>query len=143
MRTFAALGLVFGVICSIAPSGAMAAEATVQSVQGRVLIDHGAGFVEFGAQTKAQAGDRVMASPASTGKIVYADGCSVNVTPGSVVSVGANSPCKAPYLQDGDSRRDSNWGVVPLLIGVTAAAVAYCISGPCNDDNENRGRASP
>ena len=44
----------------------------------------------------ASPGDLVMASPNSSGKITYADGCVVEVTPGAVVAVQEYSPCTTP-----------------------------------------------
>lgn len=142
MRNFVGLGLALGLLCGLAPTAATAgAVATVQSVQGRVMMDRGAGFAALAAPTKAEPGNRVMAEAGGSAKITYSDGCTVNVAPGSVVSVGTTSPCKAPYLLG--QGVGQNWGAAPLILGVTAAAVAYCISAWCRDDNGGRRAASP
>jgi hypothetical protein len=127
------------VAATAAPTLVLAASATVQIDQGRVLIDHGSGFQPAQGAVQAAAGTRVMASPDGAARVIYADGCAVNVRPGSIVSVGVKSPCTAASLAGLEPVEtpppQAGWGAVPLLLGVTGAAVAYCISGPCNDDN--------
>ena len=77
-------------------SGASAS--TVDSIKGRILLNRGDGFQVVAAPTTAKPGDKIMASPGGSAKLLYADGCAVDVRPEAVVTVGAKSPCTAPYL---------------------------------------------
>jgi hypothetical protein len=74
-----------------------AAAATYVDPSGRVALSHGYGFQEIVGRTQVEAGDSVVASPGGHAKIVYADGCAVDVNPGAVVAVQEASPCKAGY----------------------------------------------
>ena len=69
--------------------------ANVEVVQGKVSINHGKGYQPVRGKSDAFPGDTVMASPNGSGKIVYDDGCVVEVKPGAVVAVEQTSPCKA------------------------------------------------
>jgi hypothetical protein len=75
-------------------SAASAATVEVETVQGHLLIKSGdGGFRPVTATTEANAGAQVMASPGGHGRIVYSNGCVVNVYPGAVVTVKEGS-CK-------------------------------------------------
>jgi hypothetical protein len=146
MRIVNAFGLAAAVACGLAVSApAQAARATVQSVQGNVSIDRGTGFQQLTSAMPAEIGNRIMAAPGSSAKIVYGDGCTVEVKPGSVVSVGKESPCRAPNGLFWGNQGTNNWGVIPLVLGGGGAALAYCLSGGfwCDDSNQVRGRSSP
>jgi hypothetical protein len=146
MRIVNAFGFAAAVACGLALSApAHAATATVQSVQGNVSIDRGTGFQQLTSAMPAEVGNRIMAAPGSSAKIVYGDGCTVEVKPGSVVSVGKESPCRAPNGLFWGNQGTNNWGVVPALIGVGGAALAYCLGGGfnCKDNDGARGASSP
>ena len=133
------LGLVAGV-CLVSPALA----ATVQPVQGQVSINRGEGFQPLAGKTQARPGDLVMASPGGEAKILYADGCMVNVKPVKVVSVGAKSPCKAQYyagLIDREPDEDDFLTqMIPFGIGAAAVFTAFCISTDCFGDDDRRRR---
>jgi hypothetical protein len=116
------LGLLF---CSAASA------ATVNSIKGRVLFNRGDGFQVLTAPTTAKPGDSIMASPGGSAKVLYADGCAVDVRPGAVVSVGAKSPCTAPYL-GGLEGPVVQPGPPYLLIGAGIAAVTF--AALCGND---------
>src|SRR5262249_58531451 len=61
--------------------------ATVEIVQGQVSVNQGQGYKQITAASAVSAGDQVMAAPSSRGRIVYDDGCAVDVYPGAVVTV--------------------------------------------------------
>ena len=85
MRRVLSMALGFG-IATVACLPAMAA-ATVQVVQGKVSVNQGQGYKQVAAASAVSTGDQVMAAPGGRAKIVYSDGCAVDVYPGAVVTV--------------------------------------------------------
>jgi hypothetical protein len=122
-----------------------ASAATLQPMQGSVLINRGAGYQSVTQQIVASVGDAVMVGKDGSAQLVYNDQCSVNVKPGSVVTVAAVPPCHNEAAaaeqmnlggggQCGDKGfceppEDHRW--VPLAVLGVAAAVAggLCIAG--------------
>jgi hypothetical protein len=117
--------------------------ATVESVKGKVLINHGDGFQQARSGAPAHAGDRLMASPGSSAKLVYSDRCQVKVVPGSVVSVGKQPPCTAPSLagleqvppQEGFFSNP----VPPFAVGAAIGWGIFCATTYCRE-HEGGGR---
>src|ERR1700674_2270401 len=92
MRVTASIALVLGIFCS-APSLA----ATVEPVRGRTSINQGDGtFHPVTGRLEATIGDSIMVSPDGMARIVYADGCVVDVNPGAVVTISAQPDRKGP-----------------------------------------------
>jgi hypothetical protein len=73
--------------------GTSANAATVTPEKGELLVNRGTGYKPVKQPTEAAAGDRVMARPKSSGRIEYPEGCVVKVSPGTVFTVVAKSPC--------------------------------------------------
>jgi len=126
--------------------GFSASAATVQSVKGKVLINHGDGFLQTATGAQANAGDLLMASAGGSAKLVYPGGCEVNVIPGRVVSVGKQPPCRAPYLAGLEEVPPQESFVSdPLLPFGIAAATGwgiYCAATYCRDHHGGK-PASP
>ena len=125
--------------------GSPALAATVQPVQGQVSINRGEGFQGLAGKTQARAGDLVMVSPGGSAKVLYSDGCTVNVKPVKVVSVGAKSPCKAQYYAGLDIDREPEEDdfltqMIPFAIGTAVVFAAFCISSDCFGDDDGRRR---
>src|SRR5262249_641925 len=68
--------------------------ATVTAQQGQVLVNSGMGFQRVTGAVRADAGATVVANPGGMGKVVYPDGCTVAVEPGTVYTIALESPCK-------------------------------------------------
>ena len=98
--------------------------ATVDSIEGRILLNRGDGFQVLAAPTTANPGDSVMANAGGNAKLRYPDGCVIDIHPGAVVSVGEKSPCTAPYL-GGLEGPVAQPGPPWLLIGAGIAAVTF------------------
>lgn len=125
------------------------AAATIQSVTPEVSINRGQGYKELvtGA-TEASAGDQVMAGPGGHGKIVYADGCVVEVYPGAVVTVQASCKAAKPMmLGEACDPKELNcaaavpgtpWWVYPAAAGLIVGAM--CV-GFCNEENHHHEHA--
>ena len=88
--------------------------ATVNVVSGQVSINRGEGFKPVVKTTQANVGDQVMVRPDSQAKIVYAEGCAVDVNPGAVVGVAGS--CKVATAK-------------PMLAGLEAP-VAAAVAAP-------------
>jgi len=67
--------------------------ATVNATSGQVLINRGEGYVMVAGSTQANAGDTIVVNPGGSAQIMYPDGCVVDVSPGSVATISARSPC--------------------------------------------------
>ena len=69
--------------------------ATIQPIDGETLVNRGQGYTKISRPVKGNAGDLVMVRPNGQAKIVYDDGCELQVSPEEVMNVAAQSPCKA------------------------------------------------
>jgi len=67
--------------------------ATVVPGQGVVLVNHGNGYQNVTEPTTVNPGDIVVVNPGASAQLTYPDGCSVPVAVGTIVTVGAQSPC--------------------------------------------------
>jgi hypothetical protein len=133
----------------MAMTSAAWAGATVVVVKSPVMVSHGEGYSEVTTSIAAARGDQVMAGPQGQARIVYPDGCTVQVGPGGVASVGE---CKQPMTAGLDSNicdpsTDDKCLAAPppaprppyLLYGGIAAgiAVGICAAQGCFDDNDH------
>ena len=89
-------GIVIGLIAVLFGLPTLAATvqpvATVEPVAGKVSLNRGQGFKEVTGRAQANAGDQVMVNPGGRAKIVYLEGCMVDVRPGAVVGIAGS--CK-------------------------------------------------
>jgi hypothetical protein len=108
--------------------GTAASAATVTSEQGEILVNSGSGFRAIKQTLEVSAGDQVMAKPKSAGRVVYAEGCVVRVSPGMVLTIAPNPPCTrtAQHIETQASMPPSgppqgqNSGSDALFLGVVA-----------------------
>ena len=126
------LGRALGFSIGIMACWPAMAAATVQVVKGQVSINQGQGFKQVAAASAVSTGDRVMAAPNSRAKIVYADGCAVDVYPGAVVTVPEK--CYEPMRAGLEAPVEQPFPWAPVLgaaavIGVGACAVSGCFEG--------------
>jgi len=69
--------------------------AMVNATVGQVLVNQGSGYQQVVGSTEARAGSTVVVNPGGSAQILYPDGCSVSVQPGSVYTIQSQSPCLA------------------------------------------------
>ncbi len=123
---------------------ASAISATVVSVKGRVLINHGDGFRQATSGTQANAGDRLMAEERASAKLLYSGGCQVKIVPGQLVSVGSRPPCTAPSLagleQVPPEKTYFNDPVLPFTVSAAIGWGIFCAATYCRDHNHGGGR---
>jgi len=93
MNVQRAFSLASTALLAILSAGAAADAATLEGVEGTVLVDRGGGYATAHGPTQLNPGDSVIANPGGGAKVVYGDGCAVPVRPGSVVAVAGQSPC--------------------------------------------------
>lgn len=91
MRVAAALT---AVILGISFAG-QAFAATVRATGGQVLINRGEGYKMVAGTVQGGPGDTIVANPGGSAQIVYPDGCVIDVLPGSVAVINAQSPCSS------------------------------------------------
>src|SRR5580704_6178274 len=66
---------------------------TVNPSKGVVLVNRGKGFSQIKQPAKVNVGNSVMVGPEGAAIIAYADGCTVDVKPGTVETIAQLSPC--------------------------------------------------
>ena len=91
--------------------------ATLEAVQGQVLVNRGGGYQFEIGPAELKPGDMIIANAGASAHITYGDGCVVPIEVGSVTTAGQRSPCAA---QSGDA---PSFGLSPATLGIGAAAV--------------------
>jgi hypothetical protein len=74
-------------------SGGIARAATVNALQGQVLVNTGQEYRLVDGSIQLEAGATVVANPGAVAQVVYGGGCRVTVQPGSVYQIAGGSPC--------------------------------------------------
>jgi hypothetical protein len=68
-----------------------------KSLKNAVMLSHGTGYAPISGPTVANTGDSLIAFAGGHAKVIYPDGCTVDVNDrGTVVRVSQTSPCKGP-----------------------------------------------
>jgi hypothetical protein len=130
------------------PVSSAAFAATVQPIQGNVLINRGAGYQSVTQQIVATVGDAVMVSKDGSALVVYDDQCSISVKPGNVVTVAAVPPCQKTARLASDAERmnlggrpcgdkgfcepppeDRSWSPLAVIGAAAAVAGGLCVAG--------------
>jgi hypothetical protein len=102
--------------------------ATLEPTQGDLSINRGKGFKPVKHRIVAHVGDSVMVGPSGGGRLVYSDGCKVDVIPGAVLTVTQLSPCASGSMAQNDNR--NWWDMTPQQYGfwaVWGAAAGFII----------------
>jgi hypothetical protein len=98
-------------------AGALQA-ATLDGIQGQVLVNRGSGYQFVVGPADLKPGDMIIANAGATARVTYEDGCAVRIEAGTVTTVGQRSPCAAQGGGQGPS-----FGLTPATIGIGVAAV--------------------
>ena len=139
-------GIVIGLVAVLFGIPTLAATvqpvATVEPVAGKVSLNRGQGFKEVTGRAQANAGDQVMVNPGGRAKIVYLEGCMVDVRPGAVVGIAGS--CKVAMAKPMTAGLEPvvaapTFTIWPLLAGVALAAAASCVGWCPSDSNESKG----
>src|SRR5262249_9683399 len=103
---------------------ASAFAATVQVLQGQVLINRGQGYRMIHDSTEAGPVDTIVANPGGAAQITYPNGCTIKVLPQSVVAISAQSPCQAEQPPSEPPPPPDAPGISTTTMVVGAAGIA-------------------
>ena len=136
------LGSCVAIAGTFAFASIAAEAATLEGLQGVVLVDRGGGFSIVDGPAQLQPGDYVIANPGGSAQIVYADGCRIPVKPGDVGATLQQSPCAGGGAQAPGARQESASGAFSystLLVGggVTALGTGAAVLLLSGDDDDN------
>jgi len=113
---------------------------------GDVKINQGVQFVTAQPGQSVNAGDRILVMEGGATSITYSDGCKMNISGGSLVTVPATSTCKGAELHR-QQIAPSDSGPVGTEVGdydtvntvgwiwLSTAAACFIFCEPENDDN--------
>lgn len=137
MISFKTCARVSGVLAVVVSLSAANAASTVESLGGTVRINQGKGFAVLQGAGAVNPGDTIIADPKGKGRLVYGDGCTVNVKPGAIVTVSEVSPCSlTAQATDPSQQNDPSVGLISVAgvagAGAVAAGVAASGSGGGN-----------
>jgi len=91
--------------------------ATLEAVQGQVLVNRGSGYQFVIGSAELNPGDMIIANAGASAHVTYPDGCVAPVEAGSVTTIGQRSPCA---VQAGDS---PSFSLSPATLGIGAAVI--------------------
>jgi hypothetical protein len=119
------------------------------TLKGNVFVNQGKGFEPVTVAVQARAGDSVMAYMAYKGgraKIVYPDGCAVEVnSTTAVVYVQATSPCKVQVAatQTTGALSVGTYAVGAAIVGGVGAAVILLANGGSDNNGSSHEHSHP
>ena len=131
------------VFLAVGTGGAMAAAyASLQVIEGPIMVNHGSGFEPAIGVVDLNVGDRIMAGENASAVLHYTT-CSVAVTASSIVTVPKSAPCVAGQISNVAVDEDAIFGpfipayVIPgEMAGGFVALVAadrYLLSAPASN----------
>jgi hypothetical protein len=89
------LGLAAGAVQAETTAVGQKITAQIVMAKGKVLLNHGTGFVAAVAQTPLTVGDQLMVGNESSAELFYAaSGCALTVSAGTLLRITADAPCK-------------------------------------------------
>ena len=128
---------------ALAATGQAAAQgtgaATLQDLNGKVLMNKGDGLVSGKAGAALVEGDRIVTLDKSGAKIVFADGCTVTLEENNIFVINAELGCKAlPVASTGSAATAGGFNATAAaLIGASLVGAGLAI-GVGNGNNDNR-----
>jgi len=106
------------------PSAAASLKAaTLEGIQGQVLVDRGSGFDMVAGPTTLKPGDTVIVNPGGLAQIVYDSECKVTVQPGAVIAVRNKSPCSKQVAEADVGEGGGGFATTTLLVGGAAVGL--------------------
>jgi len=144
LKTISMIGAAAAMVAG--PALAQTQPVRVDQVRGEVLVSKGAGFVRATNATLVRPGDRVLARSGAA-RLVYANGCSVQMASGTLATVAATSPCGAKsgtLVKDRDFSRDqggedagffSAGYVLPAIAGIAVIGIAAYVASDTNSSS--------
>jgi hypothetical protein len=147
-RLISASGLFATVAAATALGATGALATTVEVVQAEVSVNRGDGYKPLAGKTTVYAGHLVMAAPNGSAKVIYDDGCVVEVAPGAVVAVYETSPCQAQTAavdtsaQTGAANPRRGYIIAGVVVaGIAGGIVALSSAGGDDEDDDGLKKA--
>jgi hypothetical protein len=141
MRTLCSSVVICAVITTFSVNTSAIA-ATLDSVQGTVQVNSGAGFHKVSGAAQVAAGASIMADPGASAQILYSDGCRIPVRPGSVAVVAPISPCALGQAGPGEGPQTDNTTYDLLAAGVVIGGAVGAGVWSSQRGNNNPGFAA-
>ena len=142
MRWRPVLFFAVGVLCA---RPTFAAQVTVvpdqKSSKGAVMLSRGQGYAPINGPTTAKTGDMVLAFSGGHARVIYPDGCTVEVNDGGTVFVvPETSPCKAPVTLPtmSGSLPAAKYVLGTAIIAGGTAALILSVGGGDNNGGKNK-----
>jgi hypothetical protein len=137
-----ALSFSVGICATVVASsfGSSAIAAVLDSVQGTVQVNTGAGFRKVAAAAQVAPGTSIMADPGASAQIVYSDGCRIPVRPGSVAVVAPISPCaqgQAAPSQGPQTQENTIYDLLGAAVVIGASVTAGVLTSQHGNNNTN------
>lgn len=118
---------------------AAATAATLNPIQGDILVNRGNGYRLESTASELKPGDMVVANAGAAAQIFYPDGCSVPVQAGSIVTIKQVSPCaSAPQTQTFTGLNGSTLATGALVVGGVVGAFLLL-----DNNNKSSSRDNP
>ncbi len=115
----------------LSAAGTSLRAATLEDIQGEVLVDRGGGYTIVSGPTTLNPGDTVIANPGSFAHIFYDESCKVDVQPGNVIAVNKEAPCNGGGSSGGGGGGVSTTTLVigGAVVGLGAGAAVLLTQG--------------
>jgi hypothetical protein len=127
------LPVILGAMVSLTVSG-VAQAALLDSIHGGVRINRGNGYVAVRDAIEAKTGDSIMAAAKGRARLVYSDGCVVDIQPGSVAVVVTESPCAKGATNNEGVGTEAELSTTGMVVsGLALAAVAGGIASAASN----------
>lgn len=138
MISFKTCARVSGVLAAVLSLSAANAASTLENLGGTVRVNQGKGFAVVQGAGAVNPGDTIIADPKGKGRLVYGDGCTVNVNPGAIVTVAEVSPCSlSAQVSDPSQPGGPNVGLIAVAGIAGAGAVAAGVAASSNRGGNN------
>jgi hypothetical protein len=103
-----------------------AQSAVLEALQGGVLVSRGGSSYQLvDRPTQLRAGDSVLANPGGSARVVFENGCAVDIQPGMVFTVGEAPPCDSV---GGETTGSTDYTTVAVGAAVVAGGVGLALA---------------
>jgi hypothetical protein len=115
-------------------AGSAVSAATLEGIQGEVMINTGAGYRFVSGVVELKPGDMVIANAGGTAQLMYGDGCTVPVQAGGFVTVSADSPCLTTQANgDGAPAINPTTFTIGAVVVGAGVGAAFLLKGNSSD----------
>jgi len=112
--------------------------ATLEFVQGKVMVNHGSGYRFVSGSVNLKPGDMIIADSGGSAQLFYDGGCTVPIEPGAVVTVAELPPCLTTQ-----ATTTSTLGLSPEALAIGAVVIGTSVAAVLLLNNGSDKAASP